>query len=526
MKLVKNMLKTLLITIGIAIMIVLVGFAIMMFFHVSLFGYTFVNHEDVTEKVFAESEVNTLNKIEIDTDKANIIVAYTETDSTGMIVKKFQDFQGVFKDNLQRVIYVSPGFNEEEVEKLPTTDYDIKISGNTLKIRTIEPKGLYFKNDSKITIYLPKNKVLDNLVIESASKVINIGNDKAFEVKNLEITANKPFFPSTVQISDKLVVKEDLKVKTNYGRIAINSDLRGNVTIDSLGGSITFNTNITGNVTIKGVNPAVEFGHFPMDLQYNKNYDYSSITRYNIGGNLIVDECTDGGNVKVTGSISGFAYIRAPYLEFWASEINQGLTCVGGFNEVRVYEKLIGATSSIESGDGSVYINHAHCKLDINSNKGTIEIANAHNNVEISNTYGDIIVNFANSEFNKTINATAQHGRIKATNIIGKATLIANGGNVDAQFYYVFGQNTIRAKFNANIVVEDNRTFEFIAKAKSAKIDVVLGSVEFHNWDNATPEDGWKTVSGIVNSQGYTPGESITVEVTDNGSITASIAQD
>ena len=244
MKLVKNMLKTLLITIGIAIMVVLVGFAIMMFFHVSLFGYTFVNHEDVTEKVFAESEVNTLNKIEIDTDKANIIVAYTETNSMGMIVKKFQDFQGVFKDNLKEIKYVSPSFDEEAEQSIPTEDFDITISGGTLKIKTIEPKGLYFKNDSKITVYLPKNKVLDDLVIESASKVINIGNDKAFTVKNLEITANKPFFPTTVQISDKLVVTGDLYVKTNYGRIAINSTLQGNVTIDSLGGSITFNTNI------------------------------------------------------------------------------------------------------------------------------------------------------------------------------------------------------------------------------------------------------------------------------------------
>ena len=55
----------------------------------------------------------------------------------------------------------------------------------------------------------------------------------------------------------------------------------------------------------------------------------------------------------------------------------------------------------------------------------------------------------------------------------------------------------------------------------------MLGSVEFHNWDNATPEDGWKIVKGVVNSQDYIPENTdITVEVTDNGSITASIAQD
>ena len=46
MQLIKKIFNTLLVAIGIALMVVLFGFAIMMIFHTSIFGYTFVKQSD------------------------------------------------------------------------------------------------------------------------------------------------------------------------------------------------------------------------------------------------------------------------------------------------------------------------------------------------------------------------------------------------------------------------------------------------------------------------------------------------
>ena len=210
----KNMLKTLLILIGILIMVAFFGFAIMMVFHASLFGYTYVRYEKDASVEFTAAEVASLTTIDLTTAKADIVIGYTASeDRETMLVSNLQDFQGVFKDDVQRVDYTDPDSEEKQ------GGYTLKIEGGVLKIETIEPQGLYFRNENVIKIFLPQSKHLPKLIIDSGARNINIGNSKEFSVDELTIVAEKNKFINNVQISDKLTINNNLKLKTNLGKI-------------------------------------------------------------------------------------------------------------------------------------------------------------------------------------------------------------------------------------------------------------------------------------------------------------------
>ena len=515
MKLIKNMFKTLLILIGILAMVALFGFAIMMIFHVSLFGYTYVKYDNDAQIEFAKEQVDTLTTIDLTTTRANVVIAYTsQSTAKSMLVSNLQNFQGIFKDTVKRVGYTDP--NSEE--KKP--GYKLKIENGVLKIETIEPDGLYLVNDNKIKIYLPQNKLLTDLKINSGAKVIDIGENKNFTVQNLTILANKSILPNNVTISDKLTVQGDLTLKTNLGKITINSTINGNVNINSNAGSITFNTNVAGNVNVSGKSPAVEFGHLPMDLKFNNDFDISDVKQYNILGNLVIDNCSGAGNVKVSGTVNGYVYIYNPDIEFWARNVNNSITCQGGANNIRVFGKLDGITSTINCGNGYLYLNNTYSVVNAESTMNSVEIKNARNDVTINNTRGDIVVQFADGVTKKLV-ATTQTGSIKATNLRGEAKLTANGGNVTASFENVTGNSEIKAKYRANVTIADNITYNFTARAKTATVNVQLGSVIYKNWNDAENIDGWKTKTNVINYNGSSPSNSLTVSVTDNGSITA-----
>ena len=347
MKLLKNMLKTLLILIGILIMVAFFGFAIMMVFHASLLGYTYVRYEKDASVEFTAAEVASLTTIDLTTAKADIVIGYTASeDRETMLVSNLQDFQGVFKDDVQRVDYTDPNSEEKQ------GGYTLKIEGGVLKIETIEPQGLYFRNENVIKIFLPQSKHLPKLIIDSGARNINIGNSKEFSVDELTIVAEKNKFINNVQISDKLTINNNLKLKTNLGKIEINSRVLGNVQIESNAGSIIFNTNVGGNVDISGRSPMVEFGHLPLDLKFNNEFDISDVPQRNITGNLVINNCTGAGNVKVSGTVGGYVYVYSPDIEFWARNVNNGLTCNGGANNIRVFGDLKGIQSIIDCGNG------------------------------------------------------------------------------------------------------------------------------------------------------------------------------
>ena len=77
MVLIKKLFQTILILIGIAILVALLGAGIMMIGHVDLFGYSFISLNYSTDTVGNEFDVAALTKIDIDTSNIDIAIATT-----------------------------------------------------------------------------------------------------------------------------------------------------------------------------------------------------------------------------------------------------------------------------------------------------------------------------------------------------------------------------------------------------------------------------------------------------------------
>ena len=519
MQLIKKIFNTLLVAIGIALMVVLFGFAIMMIFHTSIFGYTFVKQSDSKALLVSNIDISNLKKIDVSTSNIDVIVQYA-SDSAGSVttgaVTTVVDMQGIMKSNKAKYSYVNPA-DEGDVNYKPVVDSD-----GVLKIVTSEPEGLYFVNKSYVRIVLPRGTNLQDLVVSTGSNAVDIGNEqqepKTFAVDNLTVTANKGLFKGGLTLSSKLIVKKKLNLITNFGKIEVNCQVLGDVNIKSSAGSIFFNSDIPGNVEISGQNPYVCFG----------SYNNESISeRVDIKGNLYIHDCTDGGNVKVAGNIDKVVTIqKSPYAEFWANDINGGFSCADGVNGIKVFGSIHGIDSTIDCEDGYLYLNDVYTKLKVVSQKNGVKVANAHNDVIITNNNSDTFVNFANDAVGKTLVVENAHGNITATNIMGNALLTATLGKVSASFKKVVGENKIVAKYGAEVIVQDGITFELTTKGTQAcKPDVQLGSVNYNDWLQATDVEGYKIRTDIVNmDESSEVADKLLVQVTDNGVISAKFA--
>lgn len=544
MKLIKNIFKTLLILIALLVIITLACFGMMMIFHVDIFGYTYVKQANsiaLTQEidVLDSSDNLLLENLNVETSNLDIIIRYSsaEQDSTSDIFESenpyvskakvivWQEFSGIFKKEVKEVSYVDPASETQDANFRPT------LTDGSLTIKTKEPTGFFFTNNSHVEVILPRHytlgKTLNSLTIETATKNVEICKDEQLAVKTLNVTSNKNSFDTAITIGSSVKVQENLNLNTNFGKIVIGSQLgsNANVNINSKAGSILINANIGGDVNISGEMPYVSVGTLPAELKTNENYDISTIEKFNIGGSLMIDECTGGGNVKVSGAVQGQVYINASRLEFWANDIVGGLTCVSGANNIRIFGTLSGNSTSIKSGDGYLYINNCKADAKLFSSKGGIKIANAFGNIEIENKNSDTTVNFADSASGKTLSVTNDNGNIKVTNIKGIVNLVASRGSIEAYFADVVGDNVINAYYNAKVYVKDGKTFSLTTRAISAKPNVMLGSVSYTDWsgENVQNDNGWNVRTDIVNSPSadYVATKFLKVIVQNNGVLEA-----
>ena len=289
---------------------------------------------------------------------------------------------------------------------------------------------------------------------------------------------------------------------------------------------IQFNTSIAGDLIVTGINPFVQVGSFPGSWRNKTDVtekDLQGLNKYNVDGDITIKDIKSGGNIKVSGKIGGYVNIEGEAVEFWANEIDEGLNCSSGSNEIRIFGSLGTITSTntceIDSGYGTLFINNCYTKLNATVDKGGITINNAFNDVNIENNNSDTYVGFSNNVSDKKLTVLNKHGNIIAKNITGKAELTAETGSVTAEFLKVASNNKIIAKYNATVKVLDGQTFELTTKAKSADVNVKLGSVKYTNWDGAETVDGWKVKTDKINDNGLGIADTLFVQVTDNGKI-------
>lgn len=532
--LLKKIFNTILILIGIALMVVLAGFAIMMFAHVSLFGYTWLSLSQTESQLKFEFSADNLNAIDVKTTNLDVTIEYyDEPNTTAGYVEIVVNMQGIVKDDVKEV-----SFCEESVDENGTTKYtsinkeSIAIDSNgVLKVQTLEPSGLFFKNNSKLKIVLPRKKSnntsfsLGTLKINTSANNINVGNNKEFVINNLDVTASKKFLNASVSIDKNVTINNNLTLNTNYGRIKVDAKINGNLNVNSLAGSILINSNIGGNVDITGVNPLVEIGSMPGSWR-NRKDDYSTMTNEimenknakAVYGDVIIHDIENGGNVKVSGIIGGDTYINANDIEFWAGFILKGLYCDEGSNNIRVFGSLgvkldelkseyamamvllLGATDevkycSLDIVDGSLFINNAYHTLNILAKKGDIYINRIQNGATIKSTNGGATVCESHGE----LNIECENHNIKVLDIYGTVNLTALRGTITADFKNVLGQNKIIAQRNINVKVKDGVAFNLTTKAKAGGVNVSMIPLEYNNWNGVEKQDGWYVRTDPVN---------------------------
>lgn len=139
-------------------------------------------------------------------------------------------------------LYIKEG-NEFNVEATNITEeFTSKLNNDTLKIK--EVKRFFNRNKTAtITIYIPKNYLLDELIIDSGAGLVEIENTLAniFDVnqgagklviKNSDFNITKiDGGVGEINISNSIL--NDLKLQAGVGKININSEITGSSYIES-----------------------------------------------------------------------------------------------------------------------------------------------------------------------------------------------------------------------------------------------------------------------------------------------------
>ena len=254
MKLIKKIIGSIFILLGICVMVVLCGFAVMMIGKVSIFGYTFVNIEKNSEAISLAKE-SPVNEITIVTDGTQINIDYRKVSQISYQLNA--KMQGIVKDDVKEITV------------------DAQENGSTFTLKTTEPKGLPFYNKSILTVIVQNDARVKVVNIETSASDFNFitpDNDVA-HLETLNLNTKTKNISYTLPENLKLT---NLAMKSVTGRVYVNSPISGNLNIDSDYGTFIFKKGLKltstaeiknqlakGNkITIKGKSPFVEFwGH-------------------------------------------------------------------------------------------------------------------------------------------------------------------------------------------------------------------------------------------------------------------------
>lgn len=474
MSLIKNIFKSIAILFGIVVLAVLFCFAIMMIGKVEMFGFKYLNFEN-TDQVFY-TDVSNANKISITTNGVAVEVI-DSSDVTKIEYKFVGKAQGIVKTdsikNQDAPLNFTYGFNNGVYE-----------------IVTQEPTGLFFQNQSKLKIFIPTTMTIDDLSIKTGT------NDIKFSGLNLNLSNLS--FESTTElkdytISDKVTVNKNLTLKTNSGRIYINSKINGDVLVDSVFSTIIFSKDVGKNgsaVRITGSNPHIQFGDISND---NSNVS--------VLGDIAVD-CKNGGLIDISGSIYGTLSLISPNATLNVETTHREVTAIDGFKMLNIKNMVGDAT--INKGDG--VLNIKSCSADnliITGNLNDVNIEKLYGNATITNNYGDINVTYASnaSQYNK-FTAVTKNGKITAKNLPCEVSLTSEKGNIYAEFLNIVGNNTITTNNQVTAKVKDNVMYNLTTKSKTGGVNVNLGSTNYTNWEGAETIEGYKVITSQVNGSG------------------------
>lgn len=515
MELIKKLFKSIFILIGIACMVVAVLLAIMMIGKVSIFGFSFINLAtggnaikidiDTTSADKYIDNNGTLQSIIIKTDRVVPQIEYYGTESTdgsestGIHIELSYNLQGIAKGDIKTISFVS---------KEPSEVFD--KSTKILSLETIEPTGVFFRNDCKVKVLLPMEMKLKNVelqvgnaksVILNSNAIKKVGDNKdikQFNLDSLKITQTAANYAgltigkiakwtkknsngTIVATGENITLKVgDLELNTVAGRVNVCCNVSGDLKINSKSGtfifdkqtnsdgSVTYSNGIGGSVVIEGDVPSVELGTVSNDVidlaKQNKAYEIKK--EFNVAGQILVD-CN--ALVQVSGVVSGDVGLNKNGATLRANTINGYLSATSGCGGIIVVGEvkgniLIGTDTDVNVTVNDVFIGTAKSAVTIKSNNKPVVINKLVGaNCQIESNRGNITV--GSIDENSTVNLLSKDASVWA-NFAGAS---------------IKGENNIQATGSGNVNVKflDGQKFKLYAKAKSkAKVQINLISFD------------------------------------------------
>lgn len=427
----------------------------------SIFGITFISYNECQyTKFYDDDNIDNIvlesrsYEVNVKTHSSNQLYAKVENHSLGYVLK----------DNQYLIVKES-------------------VNNNTLTLTVVEPHGAAFKNNSEITIFVPKDKEI-SLSISNKNALVNI-NDENLKINDLSYsTKNGSFNLNKAQISGNLNLDLNKAIFTISKDVNLNSN---NVNLKITTGKLNAkhsefgNLNITGNE--RGVILFKSCANLTQSMQTSGGrIEANSVSNINYSGsdtNLYITEITSGAIIKLTNG--------------------------------EVYIGSISGTSDIITSSGNVTVGTANSNLTVLTTSGNIEISNAHNKVRTTSTSGNINVYFsADASFADSSNlecryliATSASGNVTASGINRADVNITSSGAVSiayAEFQADLGLvSSISTKRGSiYVTVDSNAKFVLNSTTSGSSRINFMQTEQYKGWTDNNIKD--KEINGSKNA--------------------------
>ncbi len=485
MRILKTIFTYMLILVGLALTGALIC-ATLLYFGVvdTIFGYSYVGGFK-GEKVITLSvaDATAFDKIEVTTENIEIEVLPYGDETADEI----------------KITYAiaADGFtNDEDVREFATT---AEIIDGVVQVKIQEPEGLIWHRDSYIVVEVSYYLNTDRKDIEITSNggKVTVGQksleedpdlieDRIFKLNNLTLNNG-----SATMYVKNVSVTGNLKVKNKAFKTYINSDIEGNVEIDSYVGSFDFiddnnvRTDIAGNLTVKesSVNPAIVLGNLTGRLDYGSPTD--------IIENGLLDIANLNGEANIYSENVGIDFgtvLSDLVIESESSMID--INTIGVDNDEAGTSHLSNVHSvQLDVQNSRVTIGDLYYNTIINSERGNITIGGLAAFASLDTNQGNITVTFKNndvavaSKFDYSyetntsdfvLNAHSTEGDITVNGIDKRVSLVTGSGTVDAEFELVTtdgGSKSSIQTLGNNIVTTTGGDINLVVPAEDIAYD-------------------------------------------------------
>lgn len=432
MELIKKILLSILVVVGVAVAgVIICGGVMVAFPNIKIFGYSYLNTMSSNDKVTLSDSIEAVS-----------------TDQTYTINIDVKDFDVNIVPNTTGNVTVTMtnhvfGFtNSLDSNKMASLNVEFDELSNTLNITSTEPNGVFFVSDRVIEIAL-HHKIVENNQINlvtktNKGKVVFGQKDSDYKLTFNNITSTCSSYKGNVSFKNA-TLKGSLNIKNIFGRVEIGEAIQGDVVIDSTVGTYIFK-NIKGNLTVKkgtdgDNNPSITADNVVGKIDYYAQNGYLKIND-TVFGNFNMEH-SNSVNVNINTTIKQ-VYISNDYGSTYIENLGK-LSNSLSQEQLDKLEKLgitldfSGLSSwsitndntdeavamknyvpQLISKDGDITIGTSIFGLYLKSEKGAVTVKQAYQGVTIDHQYGKIDVTF------KDQTPLATNGNNQSTNAVNE----------------------------------------------------------------------------------------------------------